>query len=740
MGRRYDSIYTMVLAYLLMVVLIVALDSADLVANFNLLFILLPIATIGFLAGAALAQSRFPAFTAHIYSFVYGVFTTAYFVGRTFDPNLTWRDRAIELIDRLVVWSQQLLEGGTSRDALVFVMHTSFILWFLGYFAAWNSLRTRRFWRVILSCGGVLLSVVYYGRAQLVLYLATFTILALLYLAEGQLISRKEEWRSRGIPFRPNISLHFWRASLILSLSILFLAYRLPVLTASPSISNSFTKINQPWQTVRDEWQRMFSALNAQPRAANDSYGRTLSLGGPRQINDIPVMDIYVPEQLPYAYWRATTLDRYEQGTWHMAEGQNSDHLPDEGRLSLPAWKQRRLLDVTVINYIPNSGTLYTLPDFASSDHQVVVTTVTDPNGRLVPIAVRPRFLLQLGDEYQVSSQYSVADEESLRASSTNYPLAIRQNYLTVPPEITLRTRQLARQLTDPYPNPYDKAVAVQNYLRNTIRYNDQIPAPPAGAEPIDHILFVTQEGYCNYYASAMAVMLREVGVPARLSRGYASGDFNKEDNVYRVRARDAHTWPELYFEGFGWLPFEPTSGQDEVEREVGDREDSADLNPIATPTLFPEQQQPDPEIELLTRQPPQSPNQSPEGGTGVWRKAFWAILLLGGAAIPVFVLRQNIQRQERDVFRSYARLEQWARQLGLPTAPQQTPYERAQLLIKAMPSAYKPIQRLIEEYVRRQFSRDKTPDLFFNGAKEWRALRPILWQKWRERWLRRKK
>ena len=92
---------------------------------------------------------------------------------------------------------------------------------------------------------------------------------------------------------------------------------------------------------------------------------------------------------------------------------------------------------------------------------------------------------------------------------------------------------------------PYDQAAALEAWLRVNITYNDQIPAPAQGQDGVDYVLFVTRQGFCDYYASAMAVMARALGIPARIATGYAQGQFDAKLNAYEVYQNNAHTWPE---------------------------------------------------------------------------------------------------------------------------------------------------------------------------------------------------
>ena len=104
--------------------------------------------------------------------------------------------------------------------------------------------------------------------------------------------------------------------------------------------------------------------------------------------------------------------------------------------------------------------------------------------------------------------------------------------------------------------------------LRHEIEYTNPIPeSPPQDVDPLEWILFDLKKGFCNYYASAEVVMLRSVGIPARMAVGFAEGVYDSESRTYSIRSLDTHAWPEVYFPGIGWVEFEPTGNQDPLIR-----------------------------------------------------------------------------------------------------------------------------------------------------------------------------
>ena len=162
-------------------------------------------------------------------------------------------------------------------------------------------------------------------------------------------------------------------------------------------------------------------------------------------------------------------------------------------------------------------------------------------------------------ERYAITSYVSVASEDDLRSASAEYEPFISDHYLQLPSTLPDRARELAESVTAGADNPLDKALAVRDYLRSDeFTFSRDIEPPPADADGVDWFLFDSKTGYSDYYASAMAVLLRAAGVPARTAAGYAPGEPNA-DGQRVIRDSDSHSWTQAYFPGYGWIDFEPS-------------------------------------------------------------------------------------------------------------------------------------------------------------------------------------
>jgi len=159
---------------------------------------------------------------------------------------------------------------------------------------------------------------------------------------------------------------------------------------------------------------------------------------------------------------------------------------------------------------------------------------------------------------YTGLSQLPPLERARLEASSAEYPADIRERYLQLPAKMDQRIAALAQSATVSMATPYDRAAALENFLKTKYSYTLNLAGNP-GKDPLAHFLFETRAGHCEYFASAMTVMLRTLGIPSREVNGFLPGEYNDLGGDYIVRASDAHSWVEAYFPGNGWIVFDPT-------------------------------------------------------------------------------------------------------------------------------------------------------------------------------------
>ena len=207
--------------------------------------------------------------------------------------------------------------------------------------------------------------------------------------------------------------------------------------------------------------------------------------------------------------------------------------------------------------------------EIQSDSSNSVESVVLQRKAPITPELVSWQFAdnLEKNEPYSMISYVSVATDDDLREASTEYGSFVTDHYLQLPPAFPEEVRALAERVTQGQDNPLDKALAIESYLRGPdFTYSQDIDAPPAGSDGVEWFLLETKTGYSDYYASSMAVMLRSVGVPARMAAGYAPGVLN-EAGQRVIRDSDSHGWVQAYFPDYGWIDFEPTPNWPEHER-----------------------------------------------------------------------------------------------------------------------------------------------------------------------------
>jgi transglutaminase-like putative cysteine protease len=158
---------------------------------------------------------------------------------------------------------------------------------------------------------------------------------------------------------------------------------------------------------------------------------------------------------------------------------------------------------------------------------------------------------------YEADSNIAAPAPAELRAAGRDYPERIAATYLRLP-AVDPRVARLAAQVTNSANNDFDKATAIENNLMTHFGYTLELPRAPV-KDPIANFLFERKQGHCEYFASAMAIMLRTLGIPSRVVNGFRSDEFNDLTGNYVIRAKNAHSWVEAYFPGYGWQTFDPT-------------------------------------------------------------------------------------------------------------------------------------------------------------------------------------
>ncbi len=769
---------TGIFSALLFLIVAASLDAAGYVPNMGLL---LPVTFGAITMSLLMAYSRFDSFFAFSHGMFTGLAWILYLMAGlvTAEENHSFLEFGFPTLQanvyfvlyRLLNWTEAAFGGEPNADNYMFIFEISFLVWWLTYLGIWSIFRHGYTWRAIIPAGIVLLINTYYAPESTLFFLIFFTFVAMILLVRTNLAEQQVRWRAQRTYFSQDIGLDFMRTGFTYALLVLLLAWLAPGLGRSPAVRDFIAPLNEQYEKLSTNMNELYQGINRQVRPTAAAFGDTLSLGGERNVGENTIFTAYTSRG---RYWRAVVFDTFDGRQWHNTTTQEGQFEADT-LLPVADWAMRESITQTINLLAPTGNVVFGSPDIFLTDLPIDVQlqsvpgntiggvsgATTDADGAAAPpfefTFVKSRRTLDPGMSYSVVSRQTVVTEKALREAGTDYPQAILDKYLQLPETFSTNVVALAQEMiADRFPNAasdpptvYDQAKTIEQYLR-TIEYNDAIPAPPPDRDPIEYFLFDIKQGYCDYYATAMATMLRSLGIPARTASGYAEGLYSEEDHFYTIREVDAHTWVEVYFPTYGWIEFEPTAGENSLIRPTGQEEDlraedfPGDTNGVNSPT-GPEDLPEDLNNQPFDEDPFANFGDSGGGNSGIsnWSWRVWGILtplllilgLIGLRFVPGFILPKYSADLPPLL---YERLQRWAQRLGIRTSETDTPYEQSGRMGRALPTGKPMIQQIAHQYVLHRFSPHKygngEPAVVSEGdqlGRAWQTLEPIFWRAW---------
>jgi hypothetical protein len=268
---------------------------------------------------------------------------------------------------------------------------------------------------------------------------------------------------------------------------------------------------------------------------------------------ELPQLNGPPPERL---YFRGAAYDRYNGTSWSNSVahrytiGRNAEGMFAVERNAAMARAAEGLRQDVLIEAL-DTPVLFGAPFVRTIEGNFYLVQTDGMDGVYLPAPPAARL------HYTVYSSVTPLVPEDRHAAAYRYPQDIEQQYLQLPAE-TDRVQILAKTVTRDAATVFERVTAIQHHLRTSYRYSLDLGSTQA-ANPVEEFLFVRQTGYCEHYATAMVLMLRSLGIPARLVTGFLHGEWNDFGNYFTVRQRDAHAWVEVYFPRSGWRTFDPT-------------------------------------------------------------------------------------------------------------------------------------------------------------------------------------
>jgi len=584
---------------------------------------------------------------------------------------------------------------------------------------------------------------VYYAPPRASIYLIAFCLCALLLVVRVHVHRRETTWRRSEVAYNLDVDLAFLRDGLLVSAVALVLAWSVPAAARSPRLMSFWENFQEPGQRLRTVWNRMFTSLNYQGPSALVDFGRTMTLGGAVNLSGVAILEVQADE--PH-YWRAVYYDLYTGSGWSNTDPVSLVVAPGSTQLRPAVYAAQEELTTTVRMLLPGESVLFTpgQPLRSSVGARVALAYVPGASATLTEVSMMTTLAtLRRNQPHVLTSLVSRASSSELRAAGEDYPAWVTDRYLQLPTRLPQRVRSLAREITDGIDSPYEQAEAIQSYLRR-IPYDQSISAPPAGVDVVDWFVFVNRRGYCDYYATAMAVLCRAVGIPARVAQGYTAGEYLPDARAYRVYQLDAHAWPELYFPRYGWLPFEPTSSEPAIVRP--DAEGASTVAPVLLPgtserTLDEAKYGPD---EALG--PDAEASDVVVARTRTWystafRFVWMLASLLAASSFLAIVVWQLSLRGFDQIGRVWEQVRRMGGLIGVPQPLYLTPSEYGDALNARVAEGAEDVRGIVRLYTQHRFGNTGwTAEKQVEMQERWSRLRPLLLRRiMRPKWQRRR-
>lgn len=645
--------------------------------------------------------------------------------------------------------------------------------------------REGRVWWVIIPAGVALLVNLSYLPAAFPWDLFVYLLASMLLVVKLNYVELRFRWQGRQMGMPDFLQANLLGHGLFFGIVVLFLAWMLPPSPPVSQVVEGWQMVNRPWDDFQTEFSRLFSGLRSQKQIRLHVFGAAMPFRGAISLGDETV---FVADSAVPGYWRATTYDVYTPRGWVSTPRITVDKAAGESLAEGYAVRKEITQTITLtmasdVFFVAGAPLHITLPsrgekpgpmsfsldlrdggrnqelppDLRNLAAQLgPLSRSQSPNALLSQVppdlkvekvdlrgsrvqalqvsrasslgdelsALRSTGRLKPGDSYRVVSSVPLASASGLRRAGTDYPQWVTDRYLQLAPELPSRVQVLAKDVVKGEDNAYDKALAIETFLRS-FSYDLNVWLPSYGTDAVDHFLFTTRKGYGDYFASAMVVMMRGVGVPARLTVGYVSGEYDAGQGGFVVKEHNAHAWPEVFFPGYGWIIFEPTPIWPSLERPDSAVEE--EITGGGSVGAFDEEEEEDLFNDLSSL--------TPATGAFPWQEvswvALWFFLALGVLSLAGYWAWNWGLKGLPLAFQVYEKMSRLARLGRLAQRRDETPREYTAKLAARLPVQSWAIQRITAMYEKSRFGGKTLEEGEKQGVEQaWHLLRNklVLW------------
>lgn len=661
---------------------------------------LIPGALLAVLVGFALAKSSLSRLLAHAVGAVIGAAYVLVSVAGTVSSASSVEQRLRDLNASLSTFFHEVVELGIrSAETSVFLLLIGAVVWSAGQFAAFAIFRDQRPVPAIAIASLILITNMSITVREQLLHLVLLAGAALFIVVRMNLLEQMRAWRSRHIADTGRVAGLFVRSGAVFVAIAVTGSIVLAANASSAPLSRAWRDLDQRLIEIGYEVNRWIGGVSGPARGPSNLFSPVQTIRDVWETSTEPVLLALSSDGQGY-YWRGATFDAFDGRSWQQLDvttrpvGAFEQLL--EGTAEQPDPTTRRQVFIEINNISLGGDRLVAPEDPVQVDRATELLVNAD--GAFVGARIADG--IESGQAYLVTSLVRQATgpgrvtEAELAAAGVNYPawarryITIREN--SVGPIVARTAQRVVNRLPSHLRDPYHIAEAIQNYLYRDggFQYRTDVRGMCTGEHLVDCFL-AQKRGYCEYFATAMVMMLRSQQIPARYVLGYLPGK-QQEEGGWLVDRSAAHAWVEVYFPGHGWIRFDPTpgnreNGQTPTNVVPGQVDPEATPVPSQTPNFGPT---PTPQRSPGTVVPQPNPGSQPpptQATTDLTGPAVFLLLVVGLGAL-VYVARRRLGPPGEPAL-AYASVARLATRLGYGPRPSQTAYEFAAQLGDVMPA-----------------------------------------------------
>lgn len=660
-------------------------------------------------------------------------------VGGEYFPLLDQADRIGALHAEALGWLRTVLIGGYPIELTPYALGLGVLTWTTGFIGAYTMYRHHRVVDAVVVVGVALLVNMSASIADLFFYLVLFVLAALLLLLRSSLLNREEGWQLRRVNENVDVPISIMRAGIMFIAISIVGAWVLTSVAVAAPLTDAWRNLDGVWSGVSRSLDGVFGSLtNPQARLSGTTFGSEFTVRGEWVSNDEPVLTLRATRP---QYLRTTSYDTYTGSGWSRSDGTTRPVSPeqlifpgDSPERPNPDTAEAETITVSIDGDVGRNVFYPGFPDIA-----YFPVNVYEPAGQPLAGGIQAASPLSAGQGYQMRVALSRATESDLAGAGTVYPPEVTALYLD-DSRATAAVRALARQVVTEAgaEDPYAMANALADFLSDDDSFTyDTEPGPPDPTRDlVDYFLDpANRTGFCEYYASAMALMARTLDLPARVAVGFAPGE-RIEPGVTQVRERNAHAWTEIYFPGYGWQIFEATKTIDAQFVRIPGAGRSTPLPSTDNRDFlgaFEEGETPVPAPSFV---PPQGGYRAGETPAADSARGANLVVMLGFGAVAALLAWWTLRRRGRRIRilapgeRAWQRLALAAGRAGVNQRPSETFYEYSAWLEDQIPNRRPEIRTIADGKVHQAYSgKSMTDELVGHIERAWERLRlPLVW------------